>query len=103
MYKTNRLGMPYFEVLGCCVTKSEQLLSVTDSASASRNLHDDDQVHRLLSLCGSDDFFPLVMILTSFKLISSKQNSQHPSKWHCQKPSRQVCYCHVTVKPKPLY
>ena len=50
MYKTSRLGMPYFEVLGCCVTKSEQLLVVTDSASASRNLHDNNQEHRLLSL-----------------------------------------------------
>ena len=47
MCKTNRLGMPYFEVLGCCVTKSEQLLVVTDSASTLRNLHDDDQGHRL--------------------------------------------------------
>ena len=61
MYKTSHLlvGMPYFEVLGCCVTKSEQLLVVTDSGSASRNLHDDDQGHRLLSVCGSDDLFPL--------------------------------------------
>ena len=49
MRKTNRLGMPYFEALGCSVAESEQLLVVTDSASASRNLHDDDQGHRLRS------------------------------------------------------
>ena len=60
MYKTSRLGIPYFEVLGCYVTKTEQLLVVTGSASARRNLHDDNQGHHLLSLCGSDDFFPLV-------------------------------------------
>ena len=60
MYKTSRLGMPYFEVLGWCVTKSEQLLVVTDSACARRNSHDDNQGHCLLSLFCSDDFFPLV-------------------------------------------
>ena len=45
MCKTNSLGTPYFEVLGCFVDESEQMLIVTDSASASRNLHEDDQGH----------------------------------------------------------
>ena len=60
MCKTNSLGTPYFEVLGCFVAESEQLLVFTDSASASRNLHNDDQGHRLVSLRVATDFFPLV-------------------------------------------
>ena len=58
MCKANRLEMPYFEVLGCSVPESGQLLFVTDSASGSKNLHDDDQGHCLLSVAA--DFFPLV-------------------------------------------
>ena len=44
MCKTKRLGTFYFELLGCFVdSPSQQLLVVTDSASTTRNLHDNDQ------------------------------------------------------------
>ena len=82
MCKTNRLGMPYFEVLACSVIESEQLFVVTDSASAVEicKMMTKDTISLSLSLSlslsGAADFFPLYLTtFTSFKAILSQQNS----------------------------
>ena len=56
---------------------SGQLLVVSDSASASRNLHEDDQGHRLLSVFIAADFFPLANDPYISRAILYRQNSQY--------------------------